>query len=127
MSKGKRIFWVVVIVLVAVMAYWIYANFKAMTGKYAAMAKMMGGPQGAMPVQAARCQRQDVTQYHDFTGTTEAVDSIEVRARVQGYLQDIHFIDGSFVEKGQLLFTIEPEPYVARRNEAASRVNAAQA
>ena len=59
----------------------------------------------------------------DFTGTTDAYNVVEVRARVEGYLQSIHFDDGAYVEKDQLLFTIEPDMYRARRDEAAPRLS----
>lgn len=127
MSKGKLIFWVIVLLLTVWFVWWVWGNFKRVKGQQMAAMAQMAGQGKAMPVQAAKCQRQDVTEYHDFTGTTEAVDSIEIRARVEGFLQEIHFVDGSFVDKGQLLFTIEPAPYVARRDEAASRLKAAEA
>jgi RND family efflux transporter MFP subunit len=87
----------------------------------------MFGPQQVVPVEAARIERRDLTEYHDFTGTTRAVDSVEIRARVEGYLQNIHFEDGSFVDQGQLLFTIEQTDYIAARDQAASRLKAAEA
>lgn len=126
MNRRKAIFLVALLVIVAAMGYWIYGNFTQMIAKYTKMGELYGQG-GAVKVVAARCQRQDLTEYHDFTGTTEAVDSIEVRARVEGYLQEIHFVDGSLVEKGQKLFTIEPTIYMARREEAAFRLKAAQA
>src|SRR5437867_3765561 len=43
----------------------------------------------------------------------DAVDSVEVRPRVSGYLQAVHFRDGALVKKGDLLFTIDPRPYAA--------------
>lgn len=54
---------------------------------------------------------QDVTRYAEFTGTTRAVESVEVRARVKGFLQSMEFEPGEMVEKGQLLFVIDPEPF----------------
>jgi RND family efflux transporter MFP subunit len=85
----------------------------------------MGG--GPMPTPVAGCVIQDVTDSYDFTGTTEAVNRVEIRARVEGYLKAIHFTDGSIVEKGQLLFTIEPEAFKSKRDEAAARLKAGQA
>jgi RND family efflux transporter MFP subunit len=68
-----------------------------------------------------------VTDSYDFTGTTEAVNTVEIRARVEGYLKGIHFSEGSIVDEGQLLFTIEPEAFTSRRDEAAARLKAGQA
>jgi RND family efflux transporter MFP subunit len=63
------------------------------------------------PVQKA------VTFYAQYTGQTEAVESVEIRARVEGYLQSIHFRDADQVKKGDLLFVIDPRPYQARLDE----------
>jgi RND family efflux transporter MFP subunit len=54
---------------------------------------------------------KDLVEWKDFTGQFEAVDSVEVRARVSGYLESINFTDGQIVKTGDLLFVIEPKPY----------------
>lgn len=54
---------------------------------------------------------REITEWKEFTGRFEAVQSIELRARVPGYLDAIHFRDGQLVEKGDLLFEIDPRPY----------------
>src|SRR2546423_5024144 len=56
---------------------------------------------------------QEVTDYADFTGRTAAVDSVEVRARVGGYLDKLNFKEGTLVKKGVVLFEIDPRPYEA--------------
>ncbi len=61
---------------------------------------------------------RDVTTYADFTGKTDSVASVEVRARVQGWLQEIHFEDGDMVRRGDLLFTIDPREYEAAVQQA---------
>jgi RND family efflux transporter MFP subunit len=66
-----------------------------------------------------------VTDYEDFTGRTEAYRYVEVRARVTGYLQQIHFEDGATVEKGQVLFTIEPKTYKAAFEQAEANLRQA--
>ncbi len=70
---------------------------------------------------------RDVTVYEEFVGTTEAFQSANIRARVQGYLEKMTFEPSSFVRKGELLFVIEPEPYVALRDRAAAGLKAAEA
>ena len=57
--------------------------------------------------------KQNVTEYLEFTGTTKAVSSVEVRARVPGELKTMHFKPGLKVNQGDLLFIIDPEPYQA--------------
>jgi RND family efflux transporter MFP subunit len=71
--------------------------------------------------------RRDVTVFREFTGTTEARESVEIRARVQGYLEEIVFQPSSFVRKGQVLFVIEPAPYQAQRDRAAANLKSAEA
>ena len=56
---------------------------------------------------------RDVTDYADFTGRTAAVDSVEVRARVSGYLDKVNFKEGALVKKDDKLFEIDPRPYRA--------------
>lgn len=67
-------------------------------------------------------QVQSVTRYAQYSGTTAAVKSVELRARVEGYLQSIHFDSGGLVKKGDLLFGIDPRPYQARLDEATAQL-----
>ncbi|MEZ4485660.1 MAG: efflux RND transporter periplasmic adaptor subunit [Syntrophotaleaceae bacterium] len=67
-------------------------------------------------------QVREVTRYAQYSGTTAAVESVEIRARVEGYLQSIHFASGSHVDKGDLLFVIDPRPYQARLDEAQAEL-----
>ena len=68
-----------------------------------------------------------VTDYEEFTGRTEALESVEVRARVTGYLQKILFEDGAEVEPGTPLFMIDPRPYKATLDRAEGMLAQAQA
>jgi RND family efflux transporter MFP subunit len=54
---------------------------------------------------------KEMQEWSDFTGQFEARESVEVRARVSGYLESINFVDGQLVKKGDLLFVIEPRPF----------------
>src|SRR5271156_4164088 len=65
------------------------------------------------PVTVSRPVERDVTDYADFTGRTAAVDSVEVRARVWGYLDRVNFKEGALVNKGDVLFEIDPRLYRA--------------
>jgi RND family efflux transporter MFP subunit len=56
---------------------------------------------------------QRVADWDDYTGRFEAVDAVEIRPRVSGPIQSVHFADGQMVQKGQLLFVIDPRPYAA--------------
>src|SRR5579863_2450078 len=70
---------------------------------------------------------QDVTRYFESTGNTAAVNSVDLVARVQGFVQAISYKDGDYVKKGTSLFTIEPEPYKLKVIAAKSAVVSAQA
>lgn len=69
---------------------------------------------GPAAVSVATPLRERVIDWDDFTGRFEAPERVEVRARTGGYLQAVHFRDGQFVRKGQLLFTLDPRPAQAQ-------------
>ena len=66
--------------------------------------------------------REAVTNYLQFTGNTQAVSTVQLPARIEGYLVGIHFQDGADVKKGDLLFTIQPEQYRAQQQQAEAEV-----
>jgi RND family efflux transporter MFP subunit len=84
-------------------------------------------PPPAPGVTTARPEVKEVTIYTGFPGRLEASEHVEIRARVKGFLQSIHFEDGQRVKKGDLLFTIEPEEYQAAVNSAEANVAQATA
>ena len=75
---------------------------------------------------AAPIERQ-VSRYFESTGNTAAVNSVDLVARVQGFVQAISYTDGDFVKKGNSLFTIEPQPYRLKVDAAKASVISAQA
>lgn len=79
------------------------------------------------PVSVATPLVQTVVDWDDFTGRFEAQQMVEVRARVGGYLQGVHFRDGQAVRKGQLLFTLDPRPAQAQLASARAQLAQAQA
>ena len=66
--------------------------------------------------------RQPVTDYLEFTGNTQAINTVQLRARVQGYLEKVFFQDGDLVKKDQLLFLIQPNTYEAKLQQAEAQV-----
>ncbi len=70
---------------------------------------------------------REVTDYSDFTGRTAAVDSVELRARVWGYLEKVNFKEGAIVQKGDVLFEIDPLSYQAIHSQAEGDLAAAEA
>lgn len=70
---------------------------------------------------------QEIVDSDEYTGHTEASETVEVRARVFGYLKTIDFQDGDFVQVDQPLFTIEPDEYDAIHKQSLSRIDVNQA
>jgi RND family efflux transporter MFP subunit len=66
--------------------------------------------------------RQPVTDYLEFTGNAQAINTAQLRARVPGYLEKVYFKDGDLVKKGQLLFLIQPNTYQAKLAEAEADI-----
>jgi len=87
---------------------------------------------GAKPAQAppsvkiAQPLAQDVTEWDEYTGRIEAVSSVDVRARVSGYLEKVNFKAGEMVKKGDLLFQIDPKPFTAQLNYAEAELERAK-
>ena len=100
-----------------------------------AAAGLLCGCEEAPPVQAAALPQvtaaeplvRTITDWDEFVGRFEPAERVEVRPRVSGYLIEVHFDEGQQVEQGQLLFTIDPRPFEARRDEARGRAAAAGA
>ena len=78
-------------------------------------------------VTVAKPSQRDVVEYADFTGVTSADESIDVRARVQGIVERVAYEAGDFVSEGDLLFLIDPAPFVAARDAAAAQLATARA
>jgi multidrug efflux system membrane fusion protein len=70
---------------------------------------------------------KDLRQWDDFTGRLEAVDTVDIRPRVSGYVDGARFEEGARVRKGQVLFQIDPRPYQAEANRAQAEVARAKA
>jgi len=78
-------------------------------------------------VTVAEPLQQEVTDYLEFTGNTRAFEEVEIRARVSGFLQSMHFTAGTRVDMGDQLFVIDPREYQAEYNAAEAELNAAKA
>jgi RND family efflux transporter MFP subunit len=79
------------------------------------------------PVTVAKPIVKTIVETDDFTGRFEAVKSVEVRARVSGYLDSVAFQDGAIVQKGDRLFVIDPRPYKAALDQSEANLVSAQA
>jgi RND family efflux transporter MFP subunit len=105
----------IVLLLLAATAYWLFGG-----GKPAAQAMPPAQVAVAVPLQ------RQIVEYDEFTGRFEPSRSVEIRPRVSGQLVGIHFRDGDYVRRGQLLFTIDPRPFSAALAEAQARAAAAR-
>jgi multidrug efflux system membrane fusion protein len=86
-----------------------------------------GSKQGPLPnVKIAQPLSQEVTEWDEYTGRIEAVNSVDVRARVSGYLEKVNFKAGDKVRKGDLLFQIDPKPFTAQLNYAEAELERAK-
>ncbi|MCX8157087.1 MAG: efflux RND transporter periplasmic adaptor subunit [Verrucomicrobiae bacterium] len=87
-----------------------------------------GAPQGLTPlVSVARPILTAITNYDEYPARFEAVEAVEVRARVSGYIESIHFTDGAEVKAGDLLVIIDPRPFAADLARAQAERLRAQA
>jgi len=78
-------------------------------------------------VTVAQPIQKDVTQYLEYTGTTEPYETVDLRARVSGFLEQVNFKPGSKVKKGELLFVIDKRPYQAAVAKAEAQIASDQA
>lgn len=84
-------------------------------------------PPPAMPAAVATVVQNDVVAWDEFSGRLEAVGHVELRPRVAGTVQAVHFREGGLVKRGDLLVTIDPAPYAAEAERAQAQMAAAQA
>jgi membrane fusion protein (multidrug efflux system) len=90
--------------------------------------KPQQGPAGMkVPVSVVTVQTEPTEIYVDLPGRVSAVKNAEIRARVTGIVQEINFRQGADVTENQPLFTIDPAPYIAQRDQAAATLKRAQA
>lgn len=92
-----------------------------------------GEPPAAAPMQmppatvtVATATEQEVQDWDEFTGRIDASASVRLYSQVTGYLQSIHFVDGSEVKKAQLLFQIDPRPFQVIHDQAKAQVEQAR-
>ncbi|MDM0067912.1 efflux RND transporter periplasmic adaptor subunit [Variovorax sp. J31P207] len=81
----------------------------------------------ATPVSVATVAATEVNTWDEFSGRLEAVERVDVRSRVAGAVQAVHFREGALVKQGELLITIDPAPYAAEVDRAEAQVASAQA
>src|ERR1700741_4294230 len=79
------------------------------------------------PVTVSKPLQKPITEWDEYPGRFTAVETVEIRARVSGFIESIHFQDGQIVKQGDLLFVIDPRPYKIAVEQARAEVERAQA
>ncbi|HEU4678306.1 MAG TPA: efflux RND transporter periplasmic adaptor subunit [Terrimicrobiaceae bacterium] len=135
-SKGKRraVIWTSAVILAAAVAggiWWQGQQSGATVGEGGA-AKQADPTGGAgapppPPVTVANPVHKKIVEWDEYPGQFTAVDAIDVRARVSGYLERIHFTDGQIVKQGDLLFSIEKRPFEIALDSAQAQLAEANA
>ena len=85
-----------------------------------------GGPPMAPPVSAAPAVSKNIPLYDEFSGRLEAVETVELRSRVAGTLQRVHFRDGQDLKRGELMFSIDARPFTAELTRLEAQLAAAR-
>jgi len=83
--------------------------------------------QAPLPVNVLSVIEKEVSEWDEFTGRLEAVESVDIRPRVSGYITEIHFEAGAIIKKGDLLYVIDPRPYQADFDRATAESERMQA
>ncbi|WP_287119316.1 efflux RND transporter periplasmic adaptor subunit [Mesorhizobium sp.] len=107
-------------------AKWLAAAAFAAIGVLAAPAAQAQEAPPAPVVTVAKPLVRDIVEDDEFVGRFEAVDQVSLRSRVGGYLDQVHFQDGTLVKQGDLLFTIDQRPFKAALNQAQAQVDSAK-
>ena len=107
----------------------VLAAALALLGASCQKAPAPPGGAGAPPaptVTVSQPESKEVTEWDEYQGRLDAVATVEIRARVTGYLDSVHFTDGAEVKQGDLLFMIDPRPYRADLDRAEAELLQAQ-
>ncbi len=92
-----------------------------------AQAEAQGGPPQAPPVSVAPAVQRQIADTEEFSGRLEAAEFVELRPRVGGIIDKVHFADGAVVRKGDLLFSIDPRPFEAEAARAQAQLTSMKA
>lgn len=106
-----------------------YACFLTLTVLMVGCGPKTSGPVEAPPIKlpVATVLSKRIVEWDEYIGRFEAIQSVDVKSRVTGYLQSIHFVEGDLVNKGDLLFVIDPRPYEAELRTAQAAKTQAEA
>lgn len=129
----RRVVWTGVIIIgvaAAAGVWWIERSANSAVSPEAgqeAHGPAAGGAPAGPPVTVANPVVKDIIEWDEYPGQFRAIKSIDVRARVSGYLEQIHFTDGQIVQDGDLLFSIEKRPFEIELESARAQLAEADA
>ena len=118
---GRAAILLVVLLVAAGIAWW----FLRPGGTDAGQQAMAAPPPPQVTVSTPIIK--EIVEWNEYTGQFQAVEEVEIRSRVSGYLEQIHFRDGQIVQAGDLLFTIDPRPFDNAVNSAKAQLTQAKA
>lgn len=122
---GGKLVLCIMLSLLAAAGYWFYRNHQAAAEKQAQAAAHQGPP--PVTVVAGKVVQRDVPIYLDGLGTIQALNTVTVRARVDGQLEHLGFVEGQDVHAGDLLAVIDPAPFKATLEQAQAKQGQDQA
>ena len=105
----------------------VAARYIAVTFACMGLSPVLAHAQQPPPVDVAKPLAQQIVEYDVYTGRFEAVERVEIRSRVSGYLEEVGFEDGEIVADGALLFVIDQRTFRAEIARAEANVAAAEA
>ena len=105
---------------------WLAAVGTLLSGALVACGGKPPAPPPPPTVTVAAVAEHDVTDWDEFTGRLEAVDAVEIRPRVSGYITRVAFTEGTEVRRGEVLFEIDPRPYAADLARAEAELERAR-
>lgn len=108
-------FFALVLILAALAGGYYYLSHRPQPGPAGTAGMPAAGqpPMGPPPVTVSHPLVEQIMEWDEYSGQFSAVDLVELRGRVSGYLESIHFQDGQMVKKGDLLFVVDPRPFEA--------------
>ncbi len=108
------------------LAFWVPSLVLLMLAGCKPAAQQAPPAPPTMSVKVSHPLAKEIVDYDEFTARLSAVNSVEIRARVNGYLDKVNFTDGALVKKGDLLFVIDPRPYQADLDRAKASLETAK-
>ncbi len=121
---GHSVRWIVGFLLLTAIAAGAYYGYYS---SQRAAATATAAPMPPPVVTVSHPLQKTITEWDEYTGQFQALDFVAIRARVSGYLTEIHFDDGQFVHRGDLLFVIDPRPFQADLDSAKAQLAQANA